>query len=986
MNQDRWHKIETLYHAAQELPPEARADFLTASCSDDAELQDEIESLLTESEQEDSFLSKPTLSTGFSLLASEASASLSGEQIGPYKVLKLLGRGGMGEVYLAEDSRLERLVALKMLPVYLTGETESVLRFQQEARAASGMSHPNIAHIYELGVTKGRHYLAMEYIEGMTLRQMLKHESLSVSEALEIALQVANALAAAHAAGVVHRDIKPENIMVRSDGYAKVLDFGLAKLFEAQDKMSVRSSSSNSGLESTPGLIMGTTAYMSPEQVRGLEVDTRSDIWSLGVVLYEMLAHHKPFEGETASDVTAAILLKEPPLIALPEDAPIVLHDIVLKALSKEKGERYRAAGEMAQDLKQCRQGWNRPEQSTFDWAPDNKTHTGSAKAVARSTAATGTTSRGWRKATTIGLALAAIIVAAAVMFAWDFIRANRKGGSQAQRQELRKPLQSMQFERFTATGKAGDVAAISPDGKYVAHIEADAGRLSLWLKQVGGSGARQLAPPAEVVYWGITFSHDGKRLYYVTKEKNSTIGVLYEVPAQGGESRKLAVNVDGPVALSPDDRQLVFMRRYPVQREDVLIIADADGTGERILATHKFPNSFSFCGPAWSPDGRTIAAGAGQMNSGNILGVVAINVEDGSEKLVSDHQWRSLDGLIWLGDSSGLLVSAAEPNAEAFQIWQLSYPGGEAQRITNDLNDYHSLGITADSRTLVAVQFDHLSSIWTTAREWAEDQAAQISSGKNDGYFGLSWTPDGRIVYGSMVSNKPGIWIMNADGRETKGLTKDAEEARLPEVSPDGRDIFFVASRNNVPHIWRMDIDGNNAEPLTHGSGEDWPSISPDGRHVAYTSVGSANRLTLWRVSVKGEDAVQLTDRLSLKPVISPDGKVIACTYRDAQAMPWKIAIIPFEGGAPLKLFDIPHPYRQIIRWLPDMSGLSYIDSRDGASNIWLQPIDGGKPVQLTNFKMGEIFSYNWSRDGKQLACARGVETRDVTLIKDFR
>jgi serine/threonine protein kinase len=982
MNQDRWQRIETLYHTALELPYNARADFLASACNGDTELQTEINSLLAESEQEDSFLDKSALSAGLSLLAKDSLITSIGAQIGHYKIHKLIGRGGMGEVYLAEDTRLGRFVALKMLPAYLTGESVSVCRFQQEARAASSVSHPNIAHIYEIDETDGRHYLAMEYVQGMTLRQLLKHESLSVNEAIELALQVASALAAAHAAGVVHRDIKPENIMVKSEGYVKVLDFGLAKLFEAQGKASMRSTSSKSDLESTPGLIMGTTAYMSPEQVRGQEIDTRTDLWSLGVVLYEMLAHRKPFEGETPGDITAVILLKEPEAIVMLDDAPAALANILKKALAKEKAERYQTAAEMTQDLKRIRQGWDLREQPNFSWETDYQVHAvaqtrnqnKSAESPARS------------NHVAINLILAAVIATGLIIVAWNFARPAQKGESPALRQKSGGQLQSMRFDRFTATGKAGDVVGISPDGKYIAHIVAEASYLSLWLKQIDTSSEKQIVPPAEVEYWGITFSHDGQRIYYVTKEKNTTIGIVYVVPLQGGEPKKLAVNVDGPVAVSPDDQQLAFMRRYPVEREDVLFVAEANGAEERRLATHKFPDSFSFSGPAWSPDGKTIAIPAGQIDGSKRLSVLAINVEDGSEKAVSGQQWSSIDGLIWLGDSSGLLVSAAEQNADSFQIWQLSYPSGEVQRITNDLNDYHSLSLTADSRTLVTVQFDHLSSIWTTSGKASEGQANKVSSGKNDGYYGLSWTPDGKIVYGSMASNKLELWAMRPDGRESKRLINDAEAIRLPEVSPDGRYIFFVADHNNVPGIWRMNIDGSNAVLLTRGSGEYWPSCSPDGQWVAYTSIGSTNRLTLWRVPVEGGEAVQLTDKLSLKPVISPDGKMIACIYRDAQTSPWKVAVIPFEGGTPIKVFDIPRPFRQSIRWTHGQNALSYIDSQDGAANIWSQPVNGGAPKKLTNFKSDQIFSYDWSRDGKILALARGVETRDVILIKDFR
>lgn len=355
MNQDRWQQIEALYHAALELPEGERATYINEVCAGDAALRDEVATLIAEAEQPDGYLSKPTLTLGLSLLASERAGTLAGKQLGTYRINRQLGRGGMGEVYLAEDPRLGRLVALKVLPAFLTDMGENVLRFQQEARASSAISHPNVAHIYEAGAAEGRHFLAMEYVEGVTLRQMLKGDPLDAATAVGIAAQVAQALAAAHEAGVVHRDIKPENIMVRADGYVKVLDFGLAKLYESQGEVGVRCSSSGSSFDTTPGVIMGTTAYMSPEQVRGYEMDARTDLWSLGVILYEMLTGRRPFAGDTPSDVAAAILLREPSLATIPEVSATGARDlrsILRGALQKVKERRCQSAQALARELK----------------------------------------------------------------------------------------------------------------------------------------------------------------------------------------------------------------------------------------------------------------------------------------------------------------------------------------------------------------------------------------------------------------------------------------------------------------------------------------------------------------------------------------------------------------------------------------------------------------------------------------------------------
>jgi len=986
---EHWRRMENIFHLALQHDAGGRAAFLRHECGADKELRAELEELLAAHESTEDFLEEPAFTLGLTVLVRAHSELNVGERVSHYTILNFIGRGGMGEVYRARDEETGGEVALKLLPAGVTNDPERVRRFRHEARAAALIAHDNVAQVYAVKEESGRWFITLEYVDGITLRARLA-EPLSLTEAMDIAGQVAHALHAAHSRNVLHRDLKPENVMLRRDGRVKILDFGLAKLTKpilAAHKDAHATAPSNLLTDRTatePGIILGTSLYMSPEQARGTEVDERTDIWSFGVLLYEMLAGTPPFRGATSMDTLAAVLTAEPkPLNELVPRLPASLSRLVHRALRKEPKDRQQSSAELLEELRLVSHAQDATVAERWENVSARFENEASAEQPTQELHVQTASRRNVSGGRGMFLLLGALILAASIFVVGFY---GLWGESQPEVNRRSASSRNMRFDRLTATGKAGDVVAISPDGKRVAHVAADAGRLSLRVKAVGAPGELQIVSPAEVAYWGVTFSHDGNRMYYVVKEKNSTIGVLYGVSAAGGEEpHKLVENVDGPVALSPDDREVAFVRRHPVQKEDVLMIARADGTGERQLAARKFPNSFSFCGPSWSPDGKTIAVGAGLIDSGGLLGVELISVADGRETTLAQPRWRNLDGLVWLGDSSELLLSAAEGNSSSFQLWGISYPGGELRRVTNDLHDYHSLGITADSGTLVTVLFDQLSNVWTTPPGADEAQATQISSGRYDGYFGVAWTPDGRIVYGSMASNKPDIWIMEADGTQAKQLTDSAELTRTPVVSPDGRSIFFVRNKNEAPDIWKMGIDGSDAKPLTN-SGANWPATSPDGRWVAYTSVGTANRLTLWRVPVDGGDAAQLTDKLSLKPMISPDGKWIACVYRDAQTSPWKIAVIPSEGGAPLKIFDIPRPYNQIIRWSPGADALAYLDAQQGVSNVWFQPMDGGRPKRLTNFRTGQIFAYDWSRDGKQLACARGTETRDVILIKDFR
>ncbi|HEV2667786.1 MAG TPA: serine/threonine-protein kinase, partial [Blastocatellia bacterium] len=355
MESERWRRIESLYYAALERDAAERAAFLIEECAGDDDLRREVESLLAVHEQAEGFMAEPALEIAAQVIAEDQSQTMSGRKINHYQVLSLLGAGGMGEVYLAEDTRLGRKVALKLLPQRFTQDRERVLRFQQEARAASALNHPNILTIYEIGEFEGRHFIATEFIDGQTLRELMNVQ-IKLRAALDVATQVASALSAAHEAGIVHRDIKPENIMARRDGYVKVLDFGLAKLterFSPGQTASADNDASAEGLDPDWGRLRGTLRYMSPEQIRGLEVDGRSDVFSLGVVLHEMVTGRAPFDGTTFAEVMIAILNQEPsPLRRYARDAPAELERIVYKALQKDCEERYQVIKDLWLDLK----------------------------------------------------------------------------------------------------------------------------------------------------------------------------------------------------------------------------------------------------------------------------------------------------------------------------------------------------------------------------------------------------------------------------------------------------------------------------------------------------------------------------------------------------------------------------------------------------------------------------------------------------------
>jgi serine/threonine protein kinase/Tol biopolymer transport system component len=1004
MTPERWQQIKEVFNSALERAGSERSGFLAAACAGDESLRNEVESLLSSHEKEGRFIDTPAYEVAAGLIVDSQSMIASGQNLGSYRVLSILGRGGMGEVYLAEDSRLGRKVALKLLPSSFTHDAERLARFEREARTASGLNHPNILTIYEVGSFDGRQFIAAEYVEGETLRQRQTHRGLKLTQVLDLAIQVSSALAAAHQAGIVHRDIKPENIMLRSDGYAKVVDFGLAKLTQAAKASTDTSLSTMLQVDTDTGVVMGTTAYMSPEQARGLALDARTDIWSLGVVLYEMLSGATPFKGDTASDLIVSILERDPPPLITTPLLPSELDWIVRRALRKDREERYQTARELLGDLRALKQQLDFTAQKERSATP-YPTHATGTREVAASGAQTSdvTTDEprvipteqiertqtaihpaaaSARSIRTFAIAGGLIVLLIAAGFALYKFWPVRK---------LTAPFQSMKITRLTNSGKVID-AVLSPDGKYVVYALSDAGTQSLWIRQVTTANDRQIVPPAKVGFFGLQFSRDGNDLYYAVKQ-NLDAGSLYRVPAFGGTPRKILERIDAAVSFSPDGKQFVLMRgNYPNQGETALVIANTDGGPERVLAVRKTPEFFTpiyYTGPSWSPDGKLIAVAVGRLGAPSH--VLAFAVGDGKEMDLSPTPWPFAARVEWLPNMSGLLVIAGEAPG-ATQVWFLSYPEGARRQISNDLNNYRAISLAADGSKFSTVQSGGLLNTWIVP-DGDTKRAIQLPTG-NIGWamssgHKLAWTPDGRLILVSNESGNIDIWLMDADGGNRRQLTSNAGENSNPCMSQDGRQLIFTSTRSGATNIWRMDSEGNNQLQLTRGAFDTFPSISQDGKWVFYTSITGGNP-TLWKVSSDGGTAVQVSSKVAVAPQVSPDGKFISYLFPDspdALAPPNRIAIIPIEGGEPIKVleFELGRGTFPHSQWSADGRSIIYAISGN-VTNLWSQPLDGGPPKQITDFKDSLITSFAWTRDGKTLACTRGILTRDAVLISDAK
>jgi eukaryotic-like serine/threonine-protein kinase len=995
----RWQQVKELFHTALGHEPKERLRYLKEACGGDESLCEEVLSLIASHESGGSFLNAPAFEVAAELFAEELKP-LDGQLIGHYRILELLGRGGMGEIYLAEDTRLDRKVALKLLPEQFTGDASRLARFQREARAASALNHPNIFTIYEIGEAAGSHFIATEFIEGETLRRrMASHTNLST--VFDVAIQVASALAAAHEAGIIHRDIKPENIMLRRDGYVKVLDFGLAKLTERRAEINLENSTRV--LSNThPGLVMGTVRYMSPEQARGVELDARTDIWSLGVVLYEMVAQRAPFEGPTMTDILAAILEREPPPFSLIlNDVPPELEWIIRKALRKERDERYQTAKELLGDLRSLKETLefeakleashppNERKSLPFAARAEEQSSLSHARQVfatqaikAHETDATletvGARNVKRRRALLAVTALVALVAAGLGLGAYKYLWAKKAVTA----------FEKVKITQLTSSRNLINVA-ISPDGNYMAYTVSDRERHSLWLRQVAASNDTLIVPPAPVGYWGVTFSRDGKDLYYVVRDYNGVgIASLYRVPALGGTPRKVLENLDSPVSFSPDGKRMTFVRgNFPKQDESALVITDAEGGSEQTLAVRKLPRRFYpiyFTGPSWSPDGEWIACAVADVTQ--FAGLYAFNVKDGTEKLLTRPIFSQGGRVEWLKDMTGLIFVATDQMTPSLpgQVWHVSYPGGELRRITNDLNSYRGLSMAADSTRLLTVSVSSFSNLWVVPDADAA-RAKQVSPVHDRG--GVAWTPDGRVVYSTETGGAWDIWIMNADGSNRRQLTNGVGQNVDPQVSPDGRYIVFTSTRAGTVDTWRMDLQGGHAFQLTKDVFSVTPTFSPDGRWVVYK--GGAK---IWKIPVEGGTPVALTDRPAFRPVVSPDGRWLACFYNDVPVRtgaPFhKIAIIPFEGGPPVKMFDFEgnSTTRDVLQWTADSRAVVYNLMNDNVSNIWRQAVDGGAPLKITDFKDSLINDFAFSRDGRQLVCTRGTVIREAVMVTDLR
>lgn len=556
-------------------------------------------------------------------------------------------------------------------------------------------------------------------------------------------------------------------------------------------------------------------------------------------------------------------------------------------------------------------------------------------------------------------------------------------------RRSTPQPFTNVKLTRFTTNGKV-ITAAISPNGKQVAYAEDEHGKHSLWIRQVATANTGvQVIGPATWRYAALTFSPDNDYIYFTAQEINAP-AILYRVPALGGQPAKLIVDVDTPVTFSPDGKRMAFLRGYPDAKETAVMTANSDGSAEAKLSSFKDPRMQLNLGPgpAWSSDGETIVCSVAETGEGEThQEIYRVNARSGESKPLTHGRWSKVFRLSWTKDPQAVMMSAADSETPALQIWYVAFPSGEARRVTNDLNDYKTLTVTSNADLAAMVQTDEQSNVSFTHSEDGKGPM-QVTSSNYDGFDGLSWTPDGRILYSAARNGLQDIWLVDTEGKQKVQLTQSVRgQNTSPSMSADGRTIVFVSSRDGKQRIWRMDADGDHVQRLTDGQQDTNPILSPDGQWIFYLSLRGQGVSELQKISINGASPITLlNDGLPGSPAISPDGKTLAFAYRKPALGKLKLALLPTDLSAPIKVLETTDvPRRIMVRWTKDGQGIAYVKVGGNVSNIWVQPIAGGPPRQLTNFDSELIYNFAFSRDGR-LAMSRGHQVSDVVLISSVK
>ena len=984
--------------------------------------------------------------------------------IAHYRVIRALGAGGMGEVYLARDTTLDRDVALKVLP-QLAQDDDRVRRFVLEAKSASSLSHPHIIAVYEIGcepvISGGAprpekvNYIAMELVDGAALADIIHDDQhrTDLKTLLGYLAQASDGLAKAHASGIVHRDLKPGNIMVSKDGYAKVLDFGLAKLVEkAPASPDATISAATKQALTMEGMIVGTIGYMAPEQILGRPVDHRSDIFSFGCILYEAVTRRRPFTADSQFEALQKIIHEHPaPMESFVSDLPAELRQLVGRCLAKAPDERVQGMKDIASDLRRIAASYEVLARSSAAASDATVFYPSASAAVAPPSGAPAPSGAAWSSpaapsavATPSAVAapgktkpiamlagIAVVVLALAGFGIWKFALGAPAGGGGLSEEQLSQ----MKIAPILSSEVLQGIA-VSPEGKYAAHVSLQNGRYRLQIRQISTGKDIEIVPLQDLAITGLAFTPDGDRLWFCMYDKdNNQYSSLYEVPSLGGDPKRKVSDADTEPTFSPDGSLIAFVRGSPNDKKASLMIASEDGAGSKVVASLPAQVDGALSKPRWSPDGKLIAViYIPEPRKPNIL--VFDAAEAGRQQQVGNWEGPLMDSVAWMGP--GGLVVAGAPAPGPSQLWHVSYPGGQRRRLTNDISDYTFVSTSSDGKTIAARRNQRTSEVWEVPVAGGPGDMKQVTQGKEN-ISSLAAAGTGTLVYNAPQEDSMTLWAVKPGGGKTSIAPKGMTVFSHRLLRDQNATAFTAYGPDLVGHIHRVNIDGSNPKQLTSGTGETMVMPTPDGKFLLYTTPQAPRTLMVLPSDGSGSPRQLATDYIGSpgsadalifsrdgafvsfnrldpsKNQVTPvravvkfaDGATVstlpahnayqftadsaALTYvQPAQsatdktpAVPATIYRIALNGGTPQTLFDMPDSRVDRVGWADDKTAVvAAFSLRSPVSNLWRWTVGAAKPVPLTDFRSGLLFEVAPSPDGKTIYFTQGSNNRDIIKI----